>query len=329
MKKDTKKAGNVVKESEVKPAKATKTGKVVKEPEVKPAKATNTGKVIKEPEVKPTKATKTGKAIKEPEVKPAKTAKTGKSVKEPDMKPAKASKTGKVIKEPEVKPVKATKKSGKTVKEPEVKPAKAAKTGKVVKEPEVKPTKATKTGKVVETPTNPTKTKVKKAAEKPKKTTHTNDLPAQARRIMGTPHMGEQPRNEIWYTTNDGRPVDIRNRTFGRNVVAKDHTFDGKNGVIRCNGVITEIGSTAFYACHNLTSISIPKSVDIINTYAFVGCTNLTDVTCKPATPPSLGLNIFTNSVISTVHVPANSVDAYKSANGWVFYKENVVPFVK
>ena len=247
MKKDTKKAGNVV-----------------KEPEVKPAKATKTGKVIKEPEVKPTKATKTGKVVKEPEVKPAK--------------------TGKVVKEPEVKPAKAT---------------------KTVKEPEVKPTKAPKTHKAA----------------------RTNDLPAQARLITGTPHMGEQPRNEIWYTTNDGRPVDIRNRTFGRNVVAKDHTVDGKNGVIRCNGVITEIGSTAFYACHNPTSISIPKSVDIINTYAFVGCTNLTDVTCKPTTPPSLGLNIFTNSVISTVHVPANSVDAYKSANGWVFYKENIVPF--
>ena len=236
------------------------------------------------------------------------------------VKTGKASKTGKVVKEPEVKPAKASK-TGKSVKEPEAKPAKATKTGKVVKEPEVKPAKATKTVKEPEVKQAKT-TKIRKAAR-------TNDLPAQARLITGTPHMGEQPRNEIWYTTNDGKPVDIRNHTFGRNVVAKDHTFDGKNGVIRCNGVITEIGSTAFYACHNLTSISIPKSVDIINTYAFVGCTNLTDVTCKPTTPPSLGLNIFTNSIISTVHVPANSVDAYKSANGWVFYKENVVPFVK
>lgn len=261
---------------------------------------------------------KSGKAVKEPEVKPAKATKTGKVVKEPEVKLAKATKTGKVVKEPEAKLAKATK-TGKVIKEPEVKLAKATKTEKVVKEPEVKLTKATKTGKAVEKP--------KKAMEKPKKATHTNTLPAQARRITGTPHMGEQPRNEIWYTTNDGKPVDIRNRTFGRNVVAKDHTFDGKNGVIRCNGVITEIGSTAFYACHNLTSISIPKSVDIINTYAFVGCTNLTDVTCKPTTPPSLGLNIFTNSIISTVHVPVDSVGTYKSANGWVFYKENIVPF--
>ena len=268
----------------------------------------DTKKAVKEPEVKPAKATKTRKSVKEPEAKPAKATKTRK-VKEPEAKPAKAAKTGKVVKELELKPAKATK-TGKVVKEPEVKPAKATKTGKVVKDPEMKPAKATKV------------TKTHKAAR-------TNDLPAQARRITGTPHMGEQPRNEIWYTTNDGKPVDIRNHTFGRNVVAKDHTFDGKNGVIRCNGVITEIGSTAFYACHNLTSISIPKSVDIINTYAFVGCTNLTDVTCKPTTPPSLGLNIFTNSVISTVHVPVNSVDAYKSANGWVFYKENIVPFMQ
>ena len=255
------------------------------------------------------------------------------------LKPAKATKTGKVVKEPEVSTgmdltalckerhhiaakISSRKKSGKDVTE--------------LKEQEKVIVEMIRKIKYAETPTNPAKTKAKKTVEKPKKTvaetkkaTRTNILPAQARRIMGTPHMGEQPRNEIWYTTNDGRPVDIRNRTFGRNVVAKDHTFDGKNGVIRCNGVITEIGSTAFYACHNLTSISIPKSVDIINTYAFVGCTNLTDVTCKPTTPPSLGLNIFTNSVISTVHVPVDSVDAYKSANGWVFYKENVVPFMK
>ena len=328
MKKDTKKTGKVVKEPEVKPAKATKTRKSVKEPEAKPVEATKTGKV-KEPEAKPAKATKTRK-VKEPEAKPAKATKTGKVVKEPEVKPAKATKTGKVVKELELKPTKPAK-TGKSIKEPEVNPTKPAKTGKSIKEPELKPTKPAKTGKAINEPeVKPTKaTKTGKVGEKPKKAVRTNDLPTQARRITGTPHMGEQPRNEIWYTTNDGKPVDIRNHTFGRNVVAKDHTFDGKNGVIRCNGVITEIGSTAFYACHNLTSISIPKSVDIINTYAFVGCTNLTDVTCKPTTPPSLGLNIFTNSVISTVHVPVNSVDAYKSANGWVFYKENVVPFMQ
>ena len=256
-----------------------------------------------------------------------------------ELKPAKATKTGKAVKEPEVSTgmdlatlckerhhiaakISSRKKSGKDVTD--------------LKEQEKVIVEMIRKIKCAEIPTNPTKTKAKKAVEKPKKAVEkpkkaarTNTLPAQARRITGTPHMGEQPRNEIWYTTNDGKPVDIRNHTFGRNVVAKDHTFDGKNGVIRCNGVITEIGSTAFYACHNLTSISIPKSVDIINTYAFVGCTNLTDVTCKPTTPPSLGLNIFTNSVISTVHVPVNSVDAYKSANGWVFYKENIVPFMK
>lgn len=253
-----------------------------------------------------------------------------------ELKPAK---TGKVVKEPDsstgmdlatlckerhhiAAKISSRKKSGKDVTE--------------LKEQEKVIVEMIRKIKYAETPTNPAKTKAKKAVEKTKKAvaktkkaTCTNTLPAQARRITGTPHMGEQPRNEIWYTTNDGRPVDIRNRAFGRNVVAKDHTFDGKNGVIRCNGVITEIGATAFYACHNLTSISIPKSVDIINTYAFVGCTNLADVTCKPTTPPSLGLNIFTNSVISTVHVPVNSVDAYKSANGWVFYKENIVSFTK
>lgn len=138
--------------------------------------------------------------------------------------------------------------------------------------------------------------------------------------------MDEQPSNEIWYTTNDGKPVNITVGNFGKGVIAISNTFDGKNGVIRCDGIITAIGHLTFYGCKNLTSVILPESVEEINTFAFANCKNLTNMVCKPTTPPLMGLNIFGNTPNKcTIRVKSRQVKTYKSANGWSAYKNDIM----
>ncbi len=45
------------------------------------------------------------------------------------------------------------------------------------------------------------------------------------------------------------------------------------------NYKVTAIGNYAFCECHELTSVVIPNTVEVVNAYAFAYCANLTDIT--------------------------------------------------
>ena len=100
------------------------------------------------------------------------------------------------------------------------------------------------------------------------------------------------------------------------------------------NGVsysVTSIGDGAFMGNTNLTDITIPSSVMSIGSGAFSGCSNLKSITVKNETPISLttvagvrGGTRSTSSVFEGVdlttcilYVPGGSVDAYKTAPVW------------
>ena len=96
---------------------------------------------------------------------------------------------------------------------------------------------------------------------------------------------------------------------------------------------VTSIGSNAFYECTNLRTITIPESVEMIGNSAFSRNNNSTirliSIIVKAVTPPSTNASsrIFGGVVIgqTVMYVPAESVDAYKAADGWKDYTDIIV----
>ena len=97
-----------------------------------------------------------------------------------------------------------------------------------------------------------------------------------------------------------------------------------KNTVIP--NTVTIIKDSAFADCTGLTSIEIPKSVTSIGDIAFDSCTGLTSVTVYATTPPSIGNSVFSNTNDCPIYVPAESLDAYKTAQGWSKYADRIFP---
>ncbi len=85
---------------------------------------------------------------------------------------------------------------------------------------------------------------------------------------------------------------------------------------------LTDIGRYAFQFCTSLTLIAIPESVTYIGRYAFNNCDNLRDIYCFALEPPGSETNI--DGYQATLHVPAESVEAYRSTFPWSNFK-NVV----
>lgn len=100
----------------------------------------------------------------------------------------------------------------------------------------------------------------------------------------------------------------------------KGSTFYGCTGltsIIIPDGV-TRIEDEAFEACSSLTSVTIPNSMWSIGVAAFDRCDALTDIYCYAEEIPSLGNNSF-NNPNDILHVPAVSLDAYKSSWSYLF----------
>lgn len=97
------------------------------------------------------------------------------------------------------------------------------------------------------------------------------------------------------------------------------------------NGV-NEILYEAFDGCYNLAKVTIPASVTKIGNNAFSNCGNLISICCEAKTPPIatywVGENYWeafdNNASGRKIYVPRNSINAYKSAEGWNNYASDI-----
>lgn len=92
----------------------------------------------------------------------------------------------------------------------------------------------------------------------------------------------------------------------------------GSGASVELPDSVESIGEHAFVWCTGLTTVTIPDKVTSIGGNAFHACKSLTSVTCLPTTPPSLnwGATFDDCDNLTAIYVPAESVDAYKSAWG-------------
>ncbi|MBR2031712.1 MAG: leucine-rich repeat protein [Alistipes sp.] len=89
---------------------------------------------------------------------------------------------------------------------------------------------------------------------------------------------------------------------------------------------VTSIANDSFKHCTSLKSVMIGNGIASIGDDAFKHCINLTSVYCKALTPPSLGLNtFFDNDSNRKIYVPKNSVEAYKTADGWSDFADQII----
>ena len=79
---------------------------------------------------------------------------------------------------------------------------------------------------------------------------------------------------------------------------------------------VTTLNNAVFNLCSNLTKVILPSTLTTIGSGVFNNCSNLTNITISAVVPPSVGSYSFSGINSLSVYVPAESIDAYKSAWG-------------
>ena len=102
---------------------------------------------------------------------------------------------------------------------------------------------------------------------------------------------------------------------------AREYTFSGctnLTSVVFSEGV-KSIEQSIFFHCNNLSTISIPKSIKSIYGYVFSELSNLADFYCFADSVPKITKEAFFGTPIAsaTLHVPAGSIEKYKTTSPW------------
>ena len=80
------------------------------------------------------------------------------------------------------------------------------------------------------------------------------------------------------------------------------------------------------YNCQKLTSLTLPTTITNIGYRSFDECNALVEIHCKATTPPTLEQYAFEATVNGRkIYVPQGSVEAYKTAEGWSDFADQII----
>ena len=93
---------------------------------------------------------------------------------------------------------------------------------------------------------------------------------------------------------------------------------------------VEQIEERAFSECKSLSYLTIPSSITNIGDCTFCSCNSLKNIFFKPIYPPTIGYEVFYGQhknntfgpLSCKIYVPLNSVNDYKTAEGWKIYAD-------
>ena len=159
------------------------------------------------------------------------------------------------------------------------------------------------------------------------------------------------PRNQIWYTTANGKPVSIYSgdnrivsNTYenGKGVIVYEknltvvpsYVFEGRNlTTIEIPEGVEEVGHGVFYDCHSLVSATLPSTLKSVGSSLFTGCENIERVDLNATEPPicnisgpdtggygPLGRPYNKDLFSGKLYVPDEAAEDYARSLGWKDY---------
>lgn len=111
--------------------------------------------------------------------------------------------------------------------------------------------------------------------------------------------------------------------------IINDESFSALTEMVtaRIPDKVTSVGRWAFFSNWYLTTVYIPESVEVLKQGAFAECRRLKDVYCYRKLLPNADYELFVTKYDSnsaktdlsnaTLHVPAESLEAYKTTKPW------------
>ena len=139
------------------------------------------------------------------------------------------------------------------------------------------------------------------------------------------------PDNEIWYTTTDGKIIELNLNwswtsdiapNFGSDIIS--HKYENGTGIITFEGAVTAIKDCVFQDAR-IESVFLPNTVELIGNAAFAECVNLREISLSSSLK-EIGYNAFWGTSLSSLNLPEGLKMIGDGALAHVKIKELTIP---